>query len=120
MYNQFDSQNQLFQKVYYNPTLLSEDEVALRQEFIRLNQVNENTVQYARGGLFLAFWPLTYVISRQVRPVGVALWSAAYYFGLYRYGALQYINGSLQCGINKAAEPFAAKYGIRKSDEYAN
>ena len=119
VFNQFDSQKQLFQKVYYNPTLLQEDEVSLRQEFIRLNQVNENSVQYARGGLFLAFWPLTYVISRQVRPVGVALWSAAYYFGLYRYGALQYINGSLQCGLNKAAEPLAAKYGIRKSDEYA-
>ena len=119
VFNQYDADKQLFQKVYYSPNLLLDDEVSLRQEFVRLNSVNENSIQYARGGLFLGYWPLTYVISRQVRPVGVALWTAAYYFGLYRYGALQYINGSLQSSLNKVAEPFAVKYGVRKTGEYA-
>ncbi len=119
VYNQFDAEKQLFQKVYYNPNLLHEDELNLRQEFIRLNDINDKTVSYTRGGLFLAFWPLTYVISRQVRPVGVLAWTAAYYFGLYRYGALSYINGALQSGLNRAAEPLARKYGVRKPEEYA-
>ena len=37
IFNQFDSTKQLFQKVYYDPELLADDEVALRQEFIRIN-----------------------------------------------------------------------------------
>ena len=64
VFNQLDSDKQLFQKVYYNPTLLHDDEVSLRQEFIRLNSVNESTVQYARGAFFFGYFPLTYVLSR--------------------------------------------------------
>ncbi len=91
----------------------------MRQEFIRMNDTHESQVKYAQSAFFLAYWPLTYVISRQVRPVGVFLWTAAYY-GIYRAGALGFLNSTLQGNLNKSAEPFAVKYGVRKPDEYAN
>ena len=58
------------------------------------------------------------MISRQVRPVGVLAFSLAYYFGLYRAGALGYLNSSLQSGLNRAAETLAKKYNVRKTEEY--
>ena len=103
VFNQFDAGKQLFQKVYYNPALLQEDETALREQFIRLNDTHDATTRYAQGAFFLAFWPLTYVISRQVRPYGVAAWSLFYYFGVYRAGAVNFLNSGLQSSLNSAA-----------------
>ena len=99
--------------------MLADDELSLREDFIRLNDYHESQVTYAQGGLFLAFLPLTYVLSRQVRPTGVLAFSLAYYFGVYRAGALNYLSSGLQTSLNNAAEPFALKYGMRKPDEYA-
>ncbi len=117
VFNQFDASSQLFQKVYYHPELLLEDELALRQLFISQNAWNERTLQVARGAFFLGYWPLTYVISRQVRPFGVLLWTAAY-IGAYNYAALPWLTCSLQTGLNRAAEPFAKKYGIKRDEDY--
>ena len=117
IFNQFDSSSQLFQKVYYHPGLLQQDELALRQEFIRLNTANERNIQYLRGAFFLGYWPLTYVISRQVRPFGVLLWTAAYY-SAYRMGGLSWLTCSLQSGLNSSAQPFAQKYGIKTTEDY--
>ncbi len=64
----------------------------MRESFIRLNETNDSTLKYAQGAFFLGYWPLTYVLSRQVRPVSVLAWTFAYYFGFYRYGAVNYIN----------------------------
>lgn len=64
VFNQLDSGKQLFQKVYYNPALLQEDEVTLREEFLRHNQKHENFTQISQVAFFLGYWPLTYVISR--------------------------------------------------------
>ena len=61
---------------------------------------------------------MTYVLSRQVKPVGVLAFSLAYYFGLYRAGALGYLNTSLQSNLNRAAESLAKKYNIRKAEDY--
>ena len=83
-----------------------------------MNDQHEATLKYTQLGFFLGYWPLTYVISRQVRPVGVLAWTLAYY-GIYRYGAAAFLSGNLQGSLNNAAQPFAAKYGIRKPDEYA-
>ena len=92
--------------------------MSLRENFIRLNETNEATLKYAQLGFFAAYWPLTYVISRQFRPASVLAWTALYYVGLYRYGAVNWISYTLQSSLNKAAEPFAVKYGIRKPEEY--
>ena len=113
-----NAETKLFQKTYYNPALLAEDEVTLRETFIRLNETNDTTLKYAQIGFFAAYWPLTYVLSRQFRPASVLAWTGLYYFGIYRYGAVNWINCNLQTSHNKAAEPLAVKYGIRKPDEY--
>ena len=42
VFNQLDATHKLFQKVYYHPELLKEDELTLRQEFIRLNGSHES------------------------------------------------------------------------------
>ena len=117
VFNQLDVTTQLFQKVYYHPSLLLDDEIALRSEFIRQNDASDRTIQYARGALFLAYWPLTYVISRQVRPISVFLWTASYY-AAYRVGALGWLTCSLQSSLNKSAEPFAQKYGVKRVEDY--
>ena len=118
VFNQLNAETKLFQKTYYNPALLAEDEVTLRETFIRLNESNENTLKYARVAFFGAYWPLTYVLSRQFRAPTVFAWTALYYFGFYRYGAVNWINCNLQSSLNQAAAPLAVKYGIRKPDEY--
>ena len=117
VFNQFDSTVQMFQKVYYNPSLLQEDELALREQFVSYNSFSEGNIKMARIGFFLAYWPLTYTISRQVRPSGVLLWTLAYY-GAYRAGVLGWISYNLQRGLNKVAEPYAQKYGIKSTEEY--
>ena len=43
VFNQFDSQKHLFQKIYYNPALLQDDEVVLRNTFVKLNDSHELT-----------------------------------------------------------------------------
>ena len=113
-----NAETKLFQKTYYNPSLLAEDEITLRETFIRLNETNDATLKFAQLGFFAAYWPLTYVISRQFRPASVLAWTALYYAGLYRYGAVNWINSTLQSSLNKAAEPLAVKYGIRKPEDY--
>ena len=50
--------------------------------------------------------------------MGVLAFSLAYYFGLYRAGALGYLNTSLQSNLNRAAESLAKKYNIRKAEDY--
>ena len=41
------------------------------------------------------------------------------YFGVYHCGAKKFTLNSLQASLNRAAEPIAQKYGIKKPDEYA-
>ena len=47
LFNQLDATKQLFQKVYYHPALLQDDEQTLRQEFLRLNSAHDSQTQYA-------------------------------------------------------------------------
>ena len=42
-----NAETKLFQKTYYNPSLLAEDEITLRETFIRLNETNDATLKYA-------------------------------------------------------------------------
>ena len=84
MFNTYDASKQLFQKVYYNPKLTSDDELQLREAFIKANSSHDQTRKVLQGGLFLAYWPITYYISRTIRPSSVLLFTAFYYFGVYK------------------------------------
>ena len=79
VFNQYDATKQLFQKVYYAKGLTADDESKLRSAFTLANSQHEYFNQVAAGVLFVAFFPLTYRIARQVKPSAVAVWSLAYY-----------------------------------------
>jgi len=111
--SQYDSASQLFQKVYYAKDLTHEDEITLRKSFNSNNAQHEYFNQVATAGLFLAFWPVTYRLARQVRPGTVAVFAGAYYFGLYKQVVLPTGVQRFQSSLNASAVPLAAKYGIQ-------
>jgi hypothetical protein len=39
-----------------------------------------------QAALFFSFFPLTYKLAIKVRPVTLAMWTAGYYFGVYKSG----------------------------------
>ena len=80
--------------------------------------MHEQTQNFIKGAFFLGYWPLTYIVSRRVRPMGVLFYSLAY-FAAYKYGASAYNLSALQGNLNRNAEDLAKKYGIKKEDEYA-
>ena len=43
VFNSIDASEQLFQKVYYNPALIHNDEEQLREAFVKANQSHEMT-----------------------------------------------------------------------------
>ena len=89
IFNQFDAQKQLFQKVYYNPALLQDDEIALRKTFIKLNDRHELSNTVLGWSFFLGYWPLAYYVSRRISPKALLLASVGFY-GAYSYGALPF------------------------------
>jgi len=38
----------------------------------------------SKVALFVGFWPATWQLARQTRPIGVAVFAGAYYFGFYK------------------------------------
>ncbi len=69
------------------------------------------------GSLFLAYWPLTFYVSKQVRPISVGIWTAFYYFGIYRPAQTVQLK-MFQSNLNTSARNFAEKYGIKTLDSY--
>ena len=116
IFNQFDASKHLFQKVYYHPGLLHDDEIKLRQIWFDSNASHETTRKIIRNTFFVGYWPLTYAVSRNVRPWGVFFYTVAYY-GVYHY-TQKWALGGLQRGLNSNVEDFAKKYGVKKPDEY--
>ena len=95
VWNQLDAQTQLFQKVYYNPKLTLDDETVLRDSFFMQNETHNKLSNIGALGHFLGYFPLTYAISRTVRPTGVLIWTAVYYFGIYRNVYCRIIDNAL-------------------------
>ena len=118
VFHQYDAGKQLFQKLYYHPGLVQNDEIILREAFLKYNGHHETTTNVIRGGLFIAYWPITYALARYVRPTGLLIFTAAYYLGAYKYGLQRFNNSALQANLNRAAQPLAEKYGIKKLDDY--
>ena len=44
------------------------------------------------AGSFVLFWPCAYALSSRVRPIGMGVFTLAYYFVLYRKMALGMTN----------------------------
>jgi len=56
----------------------------LREAFLKYNTHHDTYNKVIAGGMFAAYWPLTYALSRTVRPSGVLVFTLFYYFGLYQ------------------------------------
>ena len=69
-----------------------------------------------QGALFLAFFPATWKLAYHVRPASVALWTGAYYFGLYKGLAQPFAAQQFQRSLNQSALGLAPKYGIKLED----
>ena len=84
VHKRYDAATQLFQKVYYNPALLEEDEVQLRQAFLSANSSNEKLLSAHKWGAFAVYWPLLYVVSKRVRGYSL-LGLTGLYYASYRW-----------------------------------
>lgn len=97
-----------FQKVYYNPQLLAEDEKELHREFVQSSESHDNIARFINWGSFIGFWPAAWATSSRVRGWGVFFASLGYVWGWRQVHALN--DKGLQSSLNKFASPFLEKY----------
>ena len=115
IFNRYDTSAHLFQKLYYHPALLQEDETQLRQIFFRHNSAHETTSNLVSYGSLIGLFPALYYVSRSVRPTGCFFFSLAYAFSYFK--VIKPLTGSmLQSSLNRDAKPFAEKYGVTADD----
>ena len=102
---------QLFQKVYYYPNLLEDDEVELRKRFITESATHDVRSTVLNWGLFVGFWPTLYFASKKFKG-WPCVWgvSIAWYF-LYKQSH-RFNDGWLQSNLNSFAHPLVEKYNI--------
>ena len=82
----YDAKTHLFQRVYYAKDLLLDDERELRSAYFSAETAYSTMKMVGTATLFLAYFPLTYRLAATVRPVTLALWTGAYYYGGYKNG----------------------------------
>ena len=117
VFNQLDTQSQLFQKVFYHPGLLQEDEQQLRAIFWSQSRGHDSLNRYVGLGMFAAYWPLMLNVSRRVKPWGCLAVTVGYYAS-WSQGVKPYLTSRLQTSLNSSAAPFAQKYNIKGDDQY--
>ena len=70
--------------MYYYPALLEQDEMTLRKQYLAQSAAHDQLDQLAGAGMFVAFWPITYSISKTVKPVGCAFFAAAWFASYFK------------------------------------
>ena len=113
VHNQTSASTMLFQKVYYAEGLTHDDETKLRTAFWAQNETHNQMGMAVKAGLFLGWFPLTYRLARVWKPTSLVMMSGAYYFGLHEGLIQPFMLQRMQDSLNHAAEPFAAKYGVK-------
>ena len=53
--------------------------------------------------MFLAYWPMIYTVSKQVKPAGCILLTGAYYYFGWRQGLKPFLVSRLQASLNSSA-----------------
>ena len=66
-----------------------------------------------KAGVLGAWLGSTYWVSRRVHPVTVGLWTVGFYYA-YREVTVPFFRNRFQNSLNYAAQPLAAKYGVRE------
>ena len=67
--------------------------------------------------MFVAFWPITYRISKTVKPAGCAVFAVSW-LGAYQFGLKPFLLQRLQGSLNSSASGLAAKYKIKTDKDY--
>ena len=67
--------------------------------------------------MFVAFWPITYSISKTVKPVGCAFFAAAWFASYFKV-MKPFTLSQFQSSLNKSAQPYADKYGVKSDADY--
>tara|TARA_B110000305_G_scaffold201245_1_gene228935 strand:- start:66 stop:590 length:525 start_codon:yes stop_codon:yes gene_type:complete len=119
VYNQYSSEKQLFQKVYYNPALTTDDESKLRDAFFRNSTNHDNTDTFLSATMFVAYWPVMHRLSKNVKPVGCLFFTGAYLAAYFKGVKAQTMN-NMQVALNTEAAPYAEKYGLKQDADYLN
>jgi hypothetical protein len=99
--------------VYYAKGLTLEDERNLRNAYESAKSGYELSLLVNKTGVLAAFLGSTYYVSRRVHPVTVGLFSLGWYLA-YRDVTVPFHRNRFQNSLNYAAQPIAAKYGLRQ------
>mmetsp|Transcript_12970 Transcript_12970/g.21937 ORF Transcript_12970/g.21937 Transcript_12970/m.21937 type:complete len:167 (-) Transcript_12970:64-564(-) len=111
VHNRYDPTTHLFQKVYYHPGLLLQDERELRRIFETHNAAQERNKSMIQFASFIAFWPSFYFASQRLRPTSALLFAAGY-VTFYNSFVNPISYELLQRSLNKDARRMADKYGV--------
>ena len=117
MHNQYDGHTHLFQKLYYHPGLLLEDEQALSNVYFKQNAAHEKLEMITTVSWVGALFPSLYYLSRSVRPYGCGLFTLGY-LGAYSFAVRPMLRKQLQNTLNKSALPYKDKYNIKTDADY--
>ena len=102
---------QLFQKVYYYPNLLEDDEVELRKRFLSESGSHDLRSTFINWGTAASYFPVLYVASRRFTGWSCVLGVSVSWYLLYRQ-AHTLNDNLLQSKLNSFANPLIAKYKI--------
>ena len=106
-----DMRRQLFQKVYYFPGLLAEDEADLRKKFVNESGSHDLRSSAINWTLATTFFPALWAGSTRFRGWGVVAAVSISYWFLYKQ--LHRVNSNmLQSNLNSFARPLVEKYNI--------
>ena len=78
VHNEYDASTHLFQKLYYHPGLLQKDEETLSNIYFQQSAAHENLETATKATMFGALFPVTYYMSRSVRPIGCGVFALGY------------------------------------------
>ena len=106
----------LFQKVYYNPGLLVEDELELRKAFVSENSAHDTKSTVINWTTFLTFWPALYFTSTKFKGWGVVCSVSFAWYVIYRQFH-RFNNNMLQGNLDSFASPYVEKYKIHNHHE---
>ncbi|CAI2382294.1 unnamed protein product [Moneuplotes crassus] len=102
---------QLFQKVYYNPNLLLDDETNMRKHYVTESGSHDLRSTFINWLVVGTYFPALYAASTRFRGWGCFFAVTAGWYFLYTQGH-QLNNNILQKNLNSFASPLVEKYGI--------
>ena len=117
VHNQYDVNTHLFQKLYYHPGLLLDDEEMLSSIFFSQSAAHDKLEAASRAVMIAGIFPITYYMSRSVRPYGCGIFAVGY-AASYFLAVKPFLRQQFQKSLNKAAVPFKTKYSIKDDVDY--